>query len=108
VRHESAAIFFLRDFPTARSTLDWAYRELLSKHHFDVARLDTGGHPCVSRGERLSRGTTRRRALDERESWADSPLPFQGRGKSEGCDFPKNPLTSILSPFQGERRQLLG
>ena len=64
VRDESAAIFFLRGISAAGSADDRTHREFLSQHHFDVARLDTGSHPCVSRRERLSRGTTRsRRAL---------------------------------------------
>ena len=63
--NESAAIFFLRGISAACSADDRTHREFLSKHHFDVARLDTGSHPCVSRRERLPRGATRsrRRAL---------------------------------------------
>ena len=64
---ESAAIFFLRGFSAAGSADDRTHREFLSQHHFDVARLDTGSHPCVSRRERLPCGATRsRRALDSR------------------------------------------
>ena len=62
---ESATIFFLRGISAACCADDGTNREFLSKHHFDVARLDTRSHPCVSRRERLSRGATssRRRAL---------------------------------------------
>ena len=63
MRHESAAIFFLRGISAACSADDRTHREFLPKHHFDVARMDTGSHPCVSRGERLPRGATRTRAL---------------------------------------------
>ena len=59
--YESAAIFFLRGISAACSADDRTHREFLSKHHFDVARLDTRGHPCVSRRERLPRGATRSR-----------------------------------------------
>ena len=64
--NESATIFFLRGISATCSVDDRADREFLSKHHFDVARLDTGRHPCVSRRERLPRGATRSRtrALD--------------------------------------------
>jgi hypothetical protein len=59
--NESAPVFFLRGISAACCADDRTHREFLSKHHFDVARLDTGGHPCVSRGERLPRGATRSR-----------------------------------------------
>src|SRR5438552_6319556 len=64
-RDESAAIFFLRGFSATGSADDRSHREFLSKPHFDVTRLDSGGHSRVSRRERLSRRTTRsrRRAL---------------------------------------------
>ena len=60
--NESAAIFFLRGISAACGADDRTHREFLSKHHFDVARLDTGSHPCVSRRKRLSCRATRSRA----------------------------------------------
>ncbi len=61
---ESPKIFFLRRISAAGSADDRPHREFLSKYHFDVARVDTGSHPCVSRGQRLPCGETRTRALE--------------------------------------------
>src|SRR5262249_30987886 len=95
---ESSGMFFLVCFPAAGSAHDGAHREFLPQPDFDVARLDTGSHSCMSRRERLPRGATRNcsRSLNGHEICCDQ---FPGSNCDQDCVAAINGLEGLRAEY---------